>query len=492
MAPASPTDERVSTGIAGLDEILQGGLPSGRSYLLRGGPGSGKTTTGLHFLTDGADDGNTSLLITFGEPAEQIRANATSVGIDASGIEILDLSPEADFFAEGGSYDIFDPAEVERDPVRESITEAVDELEPDRVLIDSITHYRYLAPDDFQFRKQVLSLVRYLLRAGATVLFTSEATRDRGDEDLQFLADGVVHLEQNESGRFVRVSKLRGSGFQGGRHGMRFAEDGLRVFPRLLPNGDSASVDREAISSGVPEIDQLLGGGLERGTVTLISGPSGVGKTTLAFQFMKEAAGRGERSAAYIFDEDRDVLMRRSEGVNLPLSQMEESGNLQVIREEPLTRGAGEFSRAVREQVEERDTRVVLLDSLSGYRLAVRNDDPVTHLHALCNALRGMGVTVLITNEIQSITGDFQVSELGISYLADNIVFLRYLENRGKLRKAIGVLKKRFSDFENTLREFEITSHGLRVGDPLSELRGILQGTTQRVNEREPDGGDGR
>jgi circadian clock protein KaiC len=304
---------RLSSGIAGYDEILLGGFLPNRAYLIRGGPGTGKTILGLHYLTAGAAQGESSLFISLGEPVDEIRRNAEQLGFNLKGIDFLDLSPTPEFFAEVQAYDIFAPAEVEREPTTKKITDAVESLKPKRVFADSMTQFRYLATDQFQFRKQVLSFLRFLIEQGATVLFTSESTPTTPDDDLQFLADGVTTLDSTPEGRGLLVTKYRGSNYSSGRHALRITGRGIDVFPRLVPQVHKREFVPEMIPSGVPELDELLHGGIARGTITLISGPSGVGKTTLGTQFMKEAAGRGERSVIYTFDESYDTIITRAE-----------------------------------------------------------------------------------------------------------------------------------------------------------------------------------
>jgi circadian clock protein KaiC len=471
--------DRLSTGVPGFDEVLHGGFIPGRAYLVRGQSGTGKTTLGLHFLKAGAEAGKKSLYITLGESAEQIRTNADALGFDLKGITFLDLSPSSQFFTEIQTYDIFSPAEVEREPTTQQIIEQVETLKPQRIFLDAMTQFRYLSPDAFQFRKQVLSFLRFLREQGATVLFTSEGGEEAPDDDLQFMSDGVIHLTFACEERSLRVSKFRGSDFRSGDHSMRLTHTGMEVFPHLIPEVYGQEFALEVLSSGVPELDELLHGGFERSTITIISGPSGVGKSTLGLQFMKEAAGRGERSVIYAFEERQETLLHRCEAINIPVHAMKERGTLSVVQIEPLHYTPDEFANLVRYEVEQQKARIVMIDSISGYRLSVRGNELVSHLHALCKYLQNMGVAVLLINEVETITGDFRPTEIGISYMADNIVFLRYLEMQGELRKAIGVLKKRMSDFEKTLREFEITRYGIKVGKPLSNVRGILKGTPE-------------
>lgn len=479
MEQIGPGSTRLSSGVEGLDEVLHGGFKPARVYLVRGGPGCGKTTLGMHFLSVGAARGERTLHISLGEPESSIRDDAKAINLSLDGITVLDLTPSAKFFVEGDSYHIFSPAEVEREPLMQRIVEQVQAIKPSRIFVDSMTQFRYLSTDTFHFRKQALSFMRYLVEQRATVLITSEGTPEVPDNDLQFMVDGIIHLEFGPEGRTVRISKFRGSSFRHGTHSMTLSEKGMAVFPRLVPSKQRSEWIAEPLSSGVPDLDQLLYGGVERGTSTIISGPTGVGKTTLGMQFIKEAAGRGESSVVYTFEESVNSLLRRCNAINIPARAMVEKGTLTVAHIEPLRYAPDEFAALVRREVQNKERRIVMLDSLSGYSLSMQGRDLVSHVHALTMYLKSLGITVLLINEIESITGDFRATDDKVSYLADNIVFLRYLELGGELRKAIGVLKKRSGDFEKTLRELEITRYGLKVGKPLSDLRGILSGSPE-------------
>ena len=381
---------------------------------------------------------------------------------------------------------MFSAAEVEQEPIVEAIIERVREVEPDRVVVDPLTQLRYLTSDDYQFRKQVVGFMRFLGGYDATVLFTVQETQSLPTDDLQFISDGTILLERTGSGRRVSVPKLRGSGVQDGDHGVRITDSGIAVYPALEPGEHTSEFTAEPISSGVPAVDELLSGGLERGTVSIISGPTGVGKTTLGTQFMKEAAGRGERSVVYLFEETKSTFMQRSTAVNIPVEEMVERGTLRIVEVEALDRSPQEFAAMVREDVEKRDTQIVMIDGIAGYRLTLRGDESLLtqRLHALGRYCKNMGVTTVLIDETADIVGEFHATERNVSYLADNIVFLRHLEMKGELRKAIGVLKKRTSDYERTLREFEITEHGITVGEPLRGMRGILTGTPEVVDRQ--------
>lgn len=471
--------ERVNTGIPGLDRILNGGLVANRAYMVRGGPGSGKTMLGEHFLTAAADED--SLFVSLEESAENLESNAASVGLDLSDITILDYSPEAERFADDASYDVFAPGDRGQS-LSEDIKDAVDEHEPDRVFVDPLTQLRQYAVDDDQFRQEVRSFTTYVHEKGATLLFTTQPTAEQPDDDLEFISDGSIELGESAKGRTITIRKLRGSGFQRGDHTVRITDEGFHVYPQLVPNVRNRKFDASPVSSGVDALDDMLHGGIEPGTVTVISGPSGVGKTTTATQFATAAADRGGNSVAYLFEEAEATFMHRSETIGMPVREMAESGALTVNEVEPLSVSPDEFAANVREAVETDGARLVVIDGISGYRLSIRGeeDDLVRELHALCRYLRGMGVTVLLVDDVPNVTGAFQATSERISYLADNIIYFRYLEHGAEIRKAGGILKKRSSDFERTLREFEITSDGLRFGEPLRNLTGILSGSPER------------
>ncbi|WP_435361339.1 ATPase domain-containing protein [Haloarchaeobius sp. DFWS5] len=467
------TVARCSTGVSGLDQVLHGGLLPGRAYMVRGQPGTGKTILGLHFLTVEPSE---SLFVAFEEREEDIRTNAATLGFDLSDVMILDLSPDSESFRTRQHYDVFKPPDVE-DDLTEHIVAAVDEHDPSRVFVDPLTQLRYFAPDDYQFRTEAAGFMSYLKDSDATVVFTTQSTEVTPDEDLEYICDGSMVLGYATKGRTIQVTKFRGSGFQDGIHTMRIGASGLTVFPELVP-GDKRTepFDARTVSTGVPEMDELLNGGLERGTVTVISGPSGVGKTTTGSQFMSAAAENGERSVIFMFEESTDTFLHRSRAIGIPVDEMLANDTLSVREIEPLAVSPDEFAHMVREEVDQRDTSVVMIDGISGYRLSIRgeDDDLIRELHALCRYMRGMGVTTILVDDVESITGEFLATSERISYLADNILFLRYLELDAQIHRAMGVLKMRASDFERTLREFEIRADGLHLGEPMTDLRGVL------------------
>lgn len=472
-----PGSMRVSTGVAELDEILYGGLIRRRAYLVRGDPGCGKTTLGMHFLCAGTKRQEATLFVSLGESQDQIYADAASIGLDMKDVAFLDLSANSHFFTEMESYDLLDPIGLDEELYTQKIIRQIEMLKPQRVFLDTMTQLRILSPDTFQFRRQVLAFLNFLTEQEATVLFTSESNDVMPDEDLKAISDGIINLTATPSGRKLSVSKFRGSGYRSGLHAMRLTEKGLEVFPRLTPRAYTRHYEWERISSGMPELDDMLHGGVSRETITIVTGPTGVGKTTLGLQFMREAASRGERSLICLFEEWEEILLQRSEAINIPVRAMALAGSLFIEQVEPLSYNADEFAYMIRKEVEEKHISIVMIDSIAGYRLSVQGDNLVSHLHGLCKYLQNVGVTVLLINEIDDVGSEFKVTNIGISYMADNIIFMRYFESQGELRKAIGVLKERLTDFDKSMREFEITRYGIKIGEPLIELRGILDRT---------------
>ncbi|WP_144905121.1 ATPase domain-containing protein [Halobellus captivus] len=473
--------QRLSTGIAGLDEVLGGGFPRERAYMVTGGAGTGKTILGLHFLTAGVDADENALFVAFEEDPEDLSADARQLGFDTGEIEFLDLSPDAEEFVIDDRYDVFEPDVVEGSGIADRIVEAVERTDPDRVFIDPLTYLQYLAPNEYQYRQEVAGLVQYLTDQDATVLFSSQAAIEGERRTLEYLCDGSLTVAQAENGRTIEVTKLRGSGFLSGAHTLEISGDGIDVFTRLVPDAHDRTHSTTTLSTGVEELDELLHGGIESSTVTVISGPSGVGKTTTASQLAVASAKASARAVTYLFEETRDTFVHRSESVGLPIEQLEADGTLSVEEVEPLRVSPDQFAHSVRREVEERDTQFVVIDGISGYRLSIRGegDELIRELHALGRYLKRMGVTAVFIDDMKNVTGDFEPTSSNLSYLADNLLFLRYLEAYGELRKAIGVLKKRTGDFERTLREFGIRSDGIHVGEPLTGLRGILTGTPE-------------
>lgn len=467
---------KIPTGIKGLDEILFGGFLPEQAYLIRGGPGTGKSTIGYKFLEKGTESKEgSSLLITLSESKENVVRNAASVNIDLSQITILDLSPEEQIYAEAQTYDVFPAEAIEAKPIIESIVEKIEELKPSRVLLDSVSMLKYMHQDPYRYRKVVLSFIRYVCNMGATVLIISEMESDVKESQVPFWVDGIINLSNKPGWRKISVTKYRGSKFLTGDHSFRLTSTGPEIFTRIRPNKYDRDFQSELLSTGIKEFDHLLKGGIEKGTVNLITGPTGVGKTSLGTQFIKEAAIRNERSVLYTFEESADVIVKRTSKIGINLRDAIDSENLKILSIEPLSYSPDEFSNIVRRDIEENGTSVVMIDSVSAFRMSFNDEHPLKRLHALGVYLQNMGVTTFLVDEAP-ISEGFKMTNFNASYLADNIIFLRYIEHSGELRKIIGILKKRLGDFERTIREFKITNSGLVLSTPLKKLQGLLTG----------------
>jgi circadian clock protein KaiC len=481
--------KRLLTGVEGIDMILDGGLIPFKTYLLRGGPGTGKTTLGIHYLIEGVKNGENSTLITLTENKDKLINDFNNRNFDLSNIQFIDLTPSSKLIENNQNYSVFSAEEVEKKSIVEKIIDELKKSNADRVYFDGLNQLRFLSKNEFKFRNEILSLIQFAVDKNMTLLISSDENKNRPDDDLQFMTDGVINLSfVNKNRRYISISKFRGSDFIYGKHSLKITNRGIKVFPKLKLKENKYDYNNKTISSGILEIDKLLHGGLEKGTTTVISGASGVGKTTLGLQFLEAASKRDERSVLYTFEEDDKTLLKRAESLNINLRNMISKDKFKIKKVDPLEFTPGEFTHLLIKEAEKNDTQTIMLDSVSGYRLSFAalsedRNEIIRNLHALTNYLNNRGITVLVINEIDNITGDFKATELGISYLADNIMFLRYLEFNGELKKAIGVLKKRLSDFEKQLRGFKITDQGIKVGKPLTQLRGILTGNPEFIKK---------
>lgn len=477
---------RITTGIPGVDEILNGGLIPQRSYLLIGSAGSGKTVFSAQWLREGRRRGERLLFITLTEPADEIVRNMASFGWEMDGIELLDLTPTGDAEANGEEYQVFSPEEVEQVAVWQAIYGAVKEKRPQRLVIDSVTQLRYLSTDEYQFRKKILGLVSFLGRSGCTSLLSFETSEFERQTAVALAVDGLIRLRAEVSPsrvielRSIQIEKFRGSDFISGLHPMRIMADGIRVFPhRIEPiGGDYPTV--ELLSSGSPEMDELLGGGIESGTTTIISGPSGVGKTTMGVTFLASAIARGKRAVLFTFEEAVESVMIRSRAVGMPLDDVLRAGTLKIVRLNPMEQYPDEFLGKVRTAIEQEGFELVMIDSLRGYQLEMEQfGTPLDHIRNLVHYLNRHRVTTFLINEMEFITGNLRITEMSVSHLADNILLLRYAEYAGQVIKVIACIKKRIGNFQPDIRALHITSQGMEVGEKLENLRGVLTGVPE-------------
>lgn len=470
-----------ATGVEGLDDILGGGLPRRRIYLLEGEPGAGKTTLGLQFLLEGLRQGEAGLYVTLSETEEELRAVASSHDWALKGLALHQLSSLDDMLQAKAQNTLFHPAEVELNETTQKVLELVERTSPLRVVFDSLSELRLLAGDSLRYRRQILSLKQYFAGRNSTVLFLDDGTALGGDLQLHSLAHGVVKLEKvaleyGAARRRLEVSKLRGVSYRSGRHDYTIVRGGLRVFPRLVASEHHAEFQRDTLPSGVADIDSLLGGGVERGTSTLLLGPAGTGKSSLAAQYVKAAAERGERSAMFSFDENIGTLFARAAGMGLDLEGATKAGRVLVKQVDPAELSPGELAHLVRESVERDGARIVVIDSLNGYLMSMPNEQNlIVHLHELLSYLAQKGVSTLLVVAQHGLVGTMQ-TPVDVTYLADTVILFRFFEAEGRVRKAISVLKKRIGAHEDSIREVQIGGQGVRVGEPIKDFRGILTG----------------
>ena len=475
----APPNGIVSTGVPGLDSILQGGLPRDRIYLIDGDPGTGKTTLALQFLIEGRQAGERGLYVTLSETATELRAVAASHGYDLTGIALHELiSSEAAILPEN-QYTVFHPSEVELGATTKAIMDVIEEVKPQRVVFDSLSEMRLLARDPLRYRRQILALKQLLIGRGITVLLLDDCTSGDNDLQLHSLANGVVHLEQmapeyGVARRRLRVVKVRGVPFEAGYHDMAIKTGGIAVFPRGSRNAGPPA-PRALFASGVSELDALFGDGLDRGTTVLMLGPAGVGKSAIGTQYALAAASNGERAAVYLFDESPETYRWRADGLNCSVDSYLADGRIELEAIDPATISPGEFAHRVKHAVDEGATLVVI-DSLNGYLNAMPEKHTLLlQLHDLFRYLRHRGVLTIVIMAQQGLIGGMQ-SPIDLSYLADTVILLRYFEAQGAIRQAISVMKKRSGKHERTIREFGLDARGIRVGEPLTEFHGVLTG----------------
>ena len=478
----APGQAPASTGIDGLDDVLRGGLTRNRLYLIAGVPGAGKTTLALQFLIEGVRRGERVLYVTLSETEEELRSVALSHGWSLEGIKIHELMPMEGSLGADEQYTMFHPSEVELGNTTRTILSEVERLQPTRVAFDSLSEMRLLAGNPLRYRRQILALKQYFVGRGCTVLLLDDLTSTDGDLQVHSIAHGVLQLEMEnpvygaERRRLV-VVKFRGVGFRGGYHDFTIQRGGLEVFPRLVASEHARPHVHERLKSGLEELDILLGGGIERGSSTLVVGPAGSGKSSLATRFALTAAQRGEKSALFIFDESTRTLVHRSAGLGMDLQKAIDDGLVTVKQIDPAELSPGEFAHCIRQAIERDQVSLVVIDSLNGYLNAMPGERFLAiQLHELTTYLGQANVGTILIGAHVGLIGSQMVTPVDASYLADAVVLLRYFENRGEVRQAISVVKKRGGEHERTIREFRMEGGRIHVGEPLRNFRGVLTG----------------
>lgn len=480
--------QEAKTGIAGLDDVLGGGLARGRVFLLEGSPGTGKTTVATQFLNAGAAAGERSLYITLSETEDELRSSAASHGWSLDGIDLFELVPPENLLDETQQQSLLYSSDLELGETTKRIFEAFERIKPDRVVLDSLSEIRLLAQSSLRYRRQILALKHYFAHQHATVLMLDDLTTETNDKTVHSVAHGVVRLEElspdyGAERRRLRVVKYRGRRFRGGFHDFAIETGGVRVFPRLVSAEHKTSFERDVLKTESVELDALLGGGVDRGSSVLILGPAGTGKSLLALTFIASAVKRGEHAAMFVFDEELGLLFQRAKGLGIDMPAMIDADQLIIEQVDAAELAPGELSERVRHCVESNGVRTVVIDSINGFQAAMPGEHAlVLHMHELLQYLNRQGATTFLTVAQHGLVGEME-SPVDVTYLADTVILLRYFEAAGRVRRAVSVIKKRTGAHEDTIREYRIDHRGITLGSPLANFQGVLRGVPTLVGK---------
>jgi len=480
--------EKAELGVPGLDDITVGGLSRGRLFLLEGSPGTGKTTIATQFLMAGAAAGERSLYITLSETEDELRNGAASHGWSLDGVDIFELVPPESLLDAEQQQSLLYSSDLELGETTKRIFEAFENIKPARVVLDSLSEIRLLAQSSLRYRRQILALKHYFARSGATVLMLDDLSSEANDRTMHSVAHGVIRLEElspeyGAERRRLRVVKYRGQRYRGGHHDFVIATGGVRVFPRLVSAEHRKPFKREILTTQSLELNALLGGGVERGSSTLILGPAGTGKSLLALNFVVGAIDRGEKAAMFVFDEELGLLFERAKGLGIDLQALVDTERLLIEQIDAAEMTPGELSERVRRCVEDNDARTVVIDSLNGYQAAMPEEGAlILHMHELLQYLNRQGASTFLTVAQHGLVGDMK-APVDVTYLADTVLLLRYFEAFGRVRRAISVIKKRTGAHEDTIREFQISRDGFKLGEPLMGFQGVLRGVPELVHQ---------
>ncbi|GGB65671.1 ATPase domain-containing protein [Blastomonas aquatica] len=474
-------NQQAKTGIEGLDDVLGGGFERGRSYLLEGNPGTGKTTIALQFLMTGALGGERCLYISLSETEDELHATARSHGWSLDNLDLFELVPPENLLDERQQQSLLYSSDLELGETTKRIFNKFEEIRPSRVVLDSLSEIRLLAQSSLRYRRQILALKHYFAGQDATVLMLDDMTTDSNDKTVHSVAHGVVRLEEvapdyGPERRRMRVIKYRGRRFRGGFHDLSIHTGGVKIFPRLVSGEHHKRFERTMLETDSLALNALLGGGVERGSSVLLLGPAGTGKSLLALTFIKTAVARGERAAMFVFDEEIDLLIQRSLKLDIDLEAMIKTGNLVLEQVDAAELTPGEFSSRVRHCVETLGARTIVIDSLNGYNASMPGEHAlILHIHELLQYLNRQGATTFLTVAQHGLVGDMK-TPVDVTYIADTVILLRYFEAMGRVRRAISVVKKRMSMHEDSIREYSINNQGMAFGPPLTDFQGVLKG----------------
>ena len=481
---------KAKTGVKGLDNILAGGLSRGNVFLVEGAPGAGKTTIALQFLMEGAREGEATLYITLSETERELRDTAASHGWTLPPeINIFELIPPDSVLDTDQQQSLLYSSDLELGEATKQIFAEVERLKPKRIVLDSLSEIRLLAQSSLRYRRQILAIKHHFARLGATVMLLDDLTAEADDKTVHSVAHGVIHLEEltpnfGAERRRIRIVKYRGQKYRGGYHDFTITTGGANIFPRLVAAEHRTRFERTQLSTGIAEFDTLLGGGIDAGSSTLILGPAGTGKSLIGIGFAMSAIQRGEKAALFAFDEELGLLFDRMKGLGFDLEAAQKSGGLTIEQVDAAELSPGEFAHRVRNAVDKKGIKTVIIDSLNGYQAAMPEEKSlILHIHELLQYLNRQGASTFMTVAQHGLVGDMQ-SPVDVTYLADTVILLRYFEAMGQVRRAISIIKKRSGRHESTIREFHLSDAGLTVGEPLADFHGVLRGVPTYSGEK--------
>jgi circadian clock protein KaiC len=472
--------------------VIGGGLARNRLHLLEGSPGTGKTTIALQFLLAGARAGETGIYVTLAETEHELREGASAHGwVIGERIEVLELVPPESVLDPDQHQSLLYSSDLELGEAIQRIFDAIERVKPQRVVIDSLSEIRLLAQSSLRYRRQILALKHYFARNQSTVMLLDDLTSELTDRAVHSIAHSVIHLDHlapiyGGERRRLRVVKCRGQSFRGGYHDFTIKSGGVELFPRLVAAEHRHDFTGQLLSSGIRELDSLLGGGITAGSSTLVIGPAGTGKSVLIFQCLAAAIRQGRRAALFAFDEELGLLFARAKGLGIDLEGMRDAGKLFVEQVDAAELSPGEFVHRVRTCVDRENILTIAIDSLNGYQAAMPEEQfLILHLHELLQYLNRQGAATFLTVAQHGMIGDMKQT-IDVTYLADTVIMLRYFEAIGHVRRAISVIKKRTGSHEDTIREFRIDGEGMHVGPALEEFQGVLRGVPSYLGGGEP------
>lgn len=482
MEPKKPINNRISTGVKEFDEVTFGGFIKNHLYIIKGNPGTGKTTFGVHFLHAGMKNNENTMFISFTMEKNKTIELYEKLGIDLTITAFLDLSPSSTYLSEKMTYDLFTAKEVEEQPIVQLIKEKIEKEKPKRLLIDDITHLQYLMQDTYQYRQCVLALMSLLQSQKVTTLLTLE-----GEEDtvgLDFLTDGVIGLKRINSDLYLQIEKMRGTNFNRDMHFFEITNEGIKLYPLTISKQEARKkVDYDStcvVSTGIPQLDEMLSGGFQPATSILVSGPSGTGKTTFLTSFLRSFCALGIKTLVILLEENKNYYINRMKGINIPLDEFVKTKFVTIEDFDVTRNNFAKITKIILQKIEAENIDIVVIDSLSALAYSIPEHlNKLQELIKFYKLLNKLGVMVLAAMEQEDIVGDTIKVGTGFTNLFDVIILLRYFELRGELKRSVGILKKRDSDFQKYIREFQITRFGIKVGEPLKNMRGILTGVPE-------------